>query len=116
MWYFTSHQRDFSAHAMILQAPMMEFIDTHCDVFTGEDENKFEHRCGQVNVSAVASPSCCLTVCHSALHQAYVELSMSLIESFLQDIGISAETFAAGACFALLKYTCSFFTPCNFSL
>ena len=28
----------------ILQAPMMEFIDTHCNVFTGEEENKFEHR------------------------------------------------------------------------
>jgi hypothetical protein len=25
---------------------MMEFIDTHCDVFTGDEENKFEHRYG----------------------------------------------------------------------
>lgn len=31
---------------IILQAPMMEFIDTHCDVFTGDEENKFEHRYG----------------------------------------------------------------------
>lgn len=53
---------------------MMEFIDTHCDVFTGDEENKFEH---------------------STLHQAYVELSMSLIESFLHEIGISQEAFAA---------------------
>ena len=30
----------------ILQAPMMEFIDTHCDVFTGDEENKFEDRYG----------------------------------------------------------------------
>lgn len=36
---------------------------------------------------------------HSALHQAYVELSMSLIESFLQEIGISDDAFAAGAYF-----------------
>lgn len=29
----------------------MEFIDTHCDVFTGEDENKFEHRCHHVLIA-----------------------------------------------------------------
>jgi hypothetical protein len=49
----------------------------------------------------------------STLHQAYVELSMSLIESFLHEIGISQEAFAAGthylwpslaiACYSLLS-------------
>jgi hypothetical protein len=36
---------------IVVQAPMMEFIDTHCDVFTGEDENKFEHRCHHVLIA-----------------------------------------------------------------
>ena len=36
---------------IVLQAPMMEFIDTHCDVFTGDEENKFEHRYGLVHMT-----------------------------------------------------------------
>jgi hypothetical protein len=44
----------------------------------------------------------CLTIFLSTLHQAYVELSMSLIESFLQEIGISDDAFAAGTYFAVV--------------
>ena len=99
---FACHVRSlFVLKPTFLQAPMMEFIDTHCDVFTGEDENKFEHRCGGMFLSA--SYQLWFNFISSTLHQAYVELSMSLIESFLQEIGISQEAFAAGTlCVALV--------------
>jgi hypothetical protein len=97
-----------------LQAPMMEFIDTHCDVFTGEDENKFEHRCGGMFLSA--SYQLWFNFISSTLHQAYVELSMSLIESFLQEIGVSQEAFAAGALCVALSCCCLALILSNFSL